>query len=145
MNGRRLPDPVERVTPNAAPRRARATFDRQHFGDHGAIVLEAVDAGHSAPQDLALNPGFRFVMQMRELPVIAVDPSAAVGQRNGLVQGERQEGGFRLVRQGPDRKVLAAEREFRRLNSDEPHLAPVFEDERIAVDDFNDLAAAVDR
>ena len=133
---------VEGVPPDSALRLPGLSPDRQHLRDLGTVVPETVYPRHTAPQDFTLDPGSRFVMQVRQLSVVAIDPSDAVGQGHGLVQGEREQCRFRLIGQRPGLEIPASERELRRLDTHEADFAPVMQDQRIAIDDFDDFAAS---
>ena len=71
---------------------------------------------------------------MRKLSVVAINPQAAIGKGDGFPEDQGFERFLGFVGQRPFFKPRAAERQLRSLNTHQPDLAAILEDNSVVID-----------
>jgi len=127
------------------PRETSFALERKHLFDATPVVAEAIDPGQPAAQQLTLDPGASFVMEMGQRSVVAITTRPAIREGQRLPPRQRGKFVFSLFRQRPGFEVFAAERQFGRLDTHQSNLRTVIDEEGIAVDDLGDGAAPIVR
>ena len=146
-----IPDRIKGVGPDAAPRLARRALGCQQLGGAGAIVAKRVDPGQPATQHFMLKPHRLAVRagreDMRENAAMPVLAAAAMAKRDRLAEHQCRKRRPRLFGKRPCLEIGATQWQLRRLDAGEPHLPPIAECQRVAIDDLDRLrdAALVQR
>ncbi len=123
---------------------ARCALGCQQLGGAGAIVAKRVDPGQPATQHFMLKPhrlAVRFGREdMRENAAMPVLAAAAMAKRDRLAEHQCRKRRPRLFGKRPCLEIGATQwRQLRRLDAGEPHLPPIAECQRVAIDDLDRL------
>lgn len=119
--------------PDAGPAFPGFVFMRQHPCSQCPVVGEAVDPCQPVGEHARLNPGSVRGKQMGEKTVIAIDALATEGQGDPLTENQPFQRVPGFVGQRPFFETGAPQRQLGGLNSDKPHLTPVFEYDGVAI------------
>ena len=74
---------------------------------------------------------------MGEMAAIAICIAPAIGEAQPFIQGKILERGFYFLAQRPWLEIRPPKRQFRHLQTDQPNLLLIIEQQCVAVDDYS--------